>query len=81
MGPVFYSMNIGKVHYIMLDNTVYKNDGEPGHSTIAGSRNYDKYFSQDNIAFLKRGLEACRQVYPDIRRLPLPDTHYGLQRR
>ena len=34
MGPVFYSMNIGKVHYIMLDDTVYKNDGEPGHSTI-----------------------------------------------
>ena len=64
MGPVFYSMNIGKVHYIMLDNTVYKNDGEPGHSTIAGSRNYDKYFSQDNIAFLKEDLKHVDKSTP-----------------
>ncbi len=27
MGPTYYSMNIGKVHFIMLDNIVYLNPG------------------------------------------------------
>ena len=57
IGPVFYSMNIGKVHYIMLDDTVYKNTGTPGHTTIAGDRSYDKYFTADNINFVKEDLK------------------------
>lgn len=57
IGPVFYSMNIGKVHYIMLDDTVYKNTGTPGHSTIVGDRGYDKYFTADNINYVKEDLK------------------------
>lgn len=57
VGPVFYSMNIGKVHYIMLDDTVYKNTGTPGHSTIVGDRGYDKYFTADNINYVKEDLK------------------------
>ncbi len=57
IGPVFYSMNIGKVHYIMLDDTVYKNTGTPSDPTVAGDRSYDKYFTADNINFVKEDLK------------------------
>lgn len=57
IGPVFYSMNIGKVHYIMLDDTVYKNTGTPSDPTVAGDRGYDKYFTVDNINFVKEDLK------------------------
>lgn len=57
IGPVFYSMNIGKVHYIMLDDTVYKNTGTPSDPTVAGDRGYDKYFTADNINYVKEDLK------------------------
>lgn len=57
LGPVFYSMNFGNVHFIMLDDTVYINDGTPSDATVAGSRNYDKYFTEDNLAFVREDLK------------------------
>lgn len=40
MGPVYYAMNIGRIHYIMLDNTEYLNTG--GSQGTVGSRNYNR---------------------------------------
>ena len=57
-GPTYYSFNIGKVHYIMLDNIHYIN--APGGKIakgIAGSRNYSYDISPEQIAWLKQDLE------------------------
>ena len=56
-GPTYYSFNIGKVHYIMLDNIRYIN--APGGKIakgIAGSRNYGYTISPEQIAWLKQDL-------------------------
>ena len=56
-GPTYYSFNIGGIHYIMLDNIVYKN--EPGGKkakNIAGARNYDHYVSQEQLDWLAKDL-------------------------
>ncbi|MFI3305409.1 MAG: calcineurin-like phosphoesterase C-terminal domain-containing protein [Rikenellaceae bacterium] len=54
MGPVYYSMNIGDIHYVMLDNTIY-NNSNAAIGTV-GDRNYDKYFSTEQIEWLKKDL-------------------------
>ncbi len=64
MGPVYYSMNIGKVHYIMLDNTVYINTN--GTQGTAGSRNYDKYFTPEQIEWLKKDLAYVNKSTPIV---------------
>ena len=57
-GPRFYSMNIGRVHYVVLDNTVFLN--EPGNgkypSEITGKRNFDRRVSADQLSWLRRDL-------------------------
>ncbi|MBQ7855707.1 MAG: calcineurin-like phosphoesterase C-terminal domain-containing protein [Alistipes sp.] len=57
-GPRFYSMNIGRVHYVVLDNTVFRN--EPGNgkypSEIVGKRNFDRRVSADQLSWLRRDL-------------------------
>lgn len=47
IGPTYYSFNIGKVHYIVLDNIEYLN---------TNNRNYNAKIVADQIAWLKRDL-------------------------
>lgn len=54
MGPTYYSVNIGKVHYIVLDNVVYTNSG--GSNGVLGNREYDNVITQDQIEWLKKDL-------------------------
>ncbi len=58
-GPKYYSMNIGDVHYIVLDNTVFRN--EPGKGKyppeIVGKRNYDRFVTSDQLEWLRRDLK------------------------
>ncbi len=57
-GPRYYSVNIGKVHYIMLDNIHYIN--KPGGKKakgIVGSRNYTHDISPEQMEWLKKDLE------------------------
>lgn len=58
MGPTYYSYNIGNVHFMALDDIIYKNQDTGGsYSTgIVGSRNYDEGFSMRNVNFTKRDL-------------------------
>lgn len=54
MGPTYYSINIGKVHYIVLDNVVYTNNGaSPG---IMGDRDYNNLVTANQIDWLKKDL-------------------------
>lgn len=57
-GPTYYSVNIGKVHYVMLDNIHYVN--KPGGKKakgIVGTRDYTQDFTPEQLAWLKKDLE------------------------
>ncbi len=54
LGPTYYSFNIGKVHYIVLDNIQYVNKG--ASQGIMGDRDYNGVIVADQIAWLKKDL-------------------------
>ncbi|MCQ2136507.1 MAG: calcineurin-like phosphoesterase family protein [Bacteroidales bacterium] len=60
MGPTHYSFNLGQVHYVVLDNIVYKNS--PGridsYEGIAGKRDYDVYVTAEQMEWLRADLAA-----------------------
>lgn len=60
LGPTYYSFNIGKIHYIVLDDIDCTNyDGTE-------SRKYIKNLSSDQIAWLKKDLEYVDKSTPLI---------------
>lgn len=54
IGPTYYSFNLGKVHYVVLDSVEYINSGA-SQGTI-GSRNYNQRLTSDQINWLKKDL-------------------------
>ena len=57
-GPKYYSMNIGDVHYVVLDNTVFRNEPGKGKypTEIVGKRNYDRFITIDQLDWLRKDL-------------------------
>lgn len=57
-GPKYYSMNIGDVHYVVLDNTVFRNEPGKGNypTEIVGKRNYDRFVTSDQLDWLRKDL-------------------------
>lgn len=57
-GPKYFSMNIGEVHYIVLDNTVFRNEPGKGRypTEIVGKCNYDRFVTADQLDWLRRDL-------------------------
>ena len=58
LGPTYYSMDIGQVRYIFLDNTVYINKG--GLLGSIGDRDYDKYITDIQLNWLKEDLASIK---------------------
>ena len=58
-GPKYYSMNIGDVHYVVLDNSVFRNEPGKGRypAEIVGKRNYDRFVTSDQLDWLRRDLK------------------------
>lgn len=54
IGPTYYSFNLGKVHYIVLDNTEYINKG--GSRGVVGDRTYKDKIVENQIDWLKKDL-------------------------
>lgn len=54
LGPAYYSMNIGQVHYIVLDNMEWINDG--GAQGVIGTRNYNNILDQEQLDWLQKDL-------------------------
>ena len=52
--PAYYSFNIGKSHFVCLDDIVYVNNG--GAVGTIGDKSYHNYVSEDQIAWLKKDL-------------------------
>lgn len=57
-GPKYYSMNIGDVHYIILDNAVFRNTPGKGNypTEIVGKCNYDRFVTIDQLDWLRKDL-------------------------
>ena len=57
--PRFYSVNIGQVHYVVLDTTHFINEDNGGKysAEIVGRCNYDRRVSADQLAWLRRDLK------------------------
>ena len=54
IGPTYYSFNLGKIHYVVLDNVEYVNNGAAA-GTI-GDRSYRDRVHNDQIEWLKKDL-------------------------
>ena len=57
-GPVYYSFNAGDVHYIVIDDIQYLNDGA-SQGTI-GKRDYNDVVISEEMAWLKQDLATLR---------------------
>lgn len=57
-GPTYFSMDMGQIHYIFLDNTVYTNNG--GKIGTIGDREYLKYLTLEQANWLKDDLSAIK---------------------
>ncbi|MCC8173246.1 MAG: calcineurin-like phosphoesterase family protein [Odoribacter sp.] len=83
LGPSYYSFNLGKVHYIMLDNVVYVNTG--GSIGNIGDRDYNIYVTDDQLEWLKKDLALVDKSTPVVVSMHCPVYTYawsnGLQIR
>lgn len=52
MSPSFYSYNLGGVHFVVLDDIVYINDG--------WKRNYQNYYTDEELAWLEKDLALVK---------------------
>ena len=60
IAPTYYSFNIGKVHYIVLDDINCKNTG----AGDSGSRVYDDFVVQEQLDWLKKDLSFVSTSTP-----------------
>jgi len=75
MGPVYYSMNIGKIHYVMLDNVIYINTG--ASQGVIGSRNYSTGIDAPQLEWLKKNLALVDPATPIIVGFHIPCISYS----
>ncbi|UII24035.1 calcineurin-like phosphoesterase C-terminal domain-containing protein [Fulvivirga ligni] len=54
IGPTYYSFNLGKVHYVVLDDVEYLNSG--GSEGVIGSRNYNEKIVSEQMEWLQKDL-------------------------
>lgn len=55
IGPTYYSFNIGDVHYILMDNTIFNNKG--GSQGVVGDvQDYTEGFTSDELKWLRSDL-------------------------
>ena len=65
IGPTFYSFNIGNIHYIQLDNTIFNNKGG-AQGTIGDLTDYTEGFTEDELAWLKADLSYVPTSTPVV---------------
>lgn len=73
--PTYYSFDLGRVHYVVLDNIYYKNEalaGEQYSTDVAGSRNYDARLTSNQYTWLERDLAMVDNDRPVVVCLHIP---------
>ena len=88
MGPNYYSFNLGKVHYVVLDDIVYKNEPRPGEDYaegVMGSRNYLASITAEQLSWLDKDLALVSNNTPVVICLHIPvwgvTSTFGYQTR
>lgn len=56
IGPVYYSFNIGDIHYIQMDNTIFNNAGG-SQGVIGNVQDYTSGYTSNQLKWLKADLE------------------------
>lgn len=64
LGPTYYSFNIGKIHYVVLDDTEYLNTG--GSIGTIGQKNYNGKITQQQLDWLAKDLENVSATTPIV---------------
>lgn len=73
--PNYYSFNLGKVHYVVLDDIQYLNiayDGEEYSEGVAGSRNYRGVITPEQLQWLSKDLALVDYSTPVVVCLHIP---------
>lgn len=63
IAPSYYSFNLGKVHYVVLDDIIYTNKAVAGTNYpagVAGSRDYGQYYTDEQLEWLRRDIELVK---------------------
>lgn len=55
IGPTYYSFNIGDVHYIMMDNTIFRNSGA-SEGVLGDVQDYSEGFTANEMKWLEADL-------------------------
>lgn len=75
VGPNYYAFNRGGVHFVMLDDINYQNDGgAPGHE---GKRNYTGEVSQQQLDWLRQDLQTVAKTTPVVISVHIPVLKAG----
>ena len=83
-GPTYYSMNLGNIHYVMLDNIVYLNEPKANAKVgggIVGARNYKAAFTREQLDWLAKDLAAVDKSTPVVIGVHAPIPSAYLSRR
>ena len=78
-GPTYYSMNLGNIHYVMLDNIVYLNEPKANAKVgggIVGARNYKAAFTREQLDWLAKDLAAVDKSTPVVIGVHAPIFRY-----
>ena len=72
--PNYYSFNLGRVHYVVLDDIYYKNEDTGGsyNTGIVGSRNYDAFIPEEQMNWLRQDLALADPEEPLVIALHIP---------
>ena len=73
LNPLYYSFNIGDIHYIMMDNTLFKNSGAT--SKNYNVQDYTEGFTDDQMKWLKADLATVPEGTTIIFGLHIPWTN------
>lgn len=60
LGPTYYSFNIGKAHFVMLDNVIYLNAGADASTKTPGDHSYNAALTDMQLEWLKADLETVK---------------------
>ncbi|HMR19744.1 MAG TPA: metallophosphoesterase N-terminal domain-containing protein, partial [Sphingobacterium sp.] len=55
IGPTYFSFNLGNVHFVQMDNTLFSNTG--GTNGTIGNLNYSQGFTPDQLRWLEADLK------------------------
>ncbi len=72
--PTYYSFNLGRVHYVVLDDVYYINEDKGGDYAkgIVGSRNYTGRITDDQMRWLQQDLALQDPNEPLVIALHIP---------